>query len=127
MSDQFYILTNGAGLKSFYRGGVPPSGAVTVEEADWIAQRDDAVANGAAAAIASIPVITYKADIWRRATDKEAEALDALLKAQPVRQQRIFADATVIDHADPLAETLRAAIVKAFDEKTADRLLAPSA
>lgn len=127
MSDQFYILTNGSGLKTFLRGGVQPNGAVSVPEADWTAQRDEAVASAAKASVSSMPVLTYKADIWRRCSDDQAEALHDLLSKQPIKQQMIFNGASVIDHADPLFQSLHDAITQAFDKATADKILAPSA
>src|SRR5687768_13284028 len=36
---------------------------------------------------------TYKADIWRRATDAEAEMIAAALASQPLRKRKIFEDA----------------------------------
>jgi hypothetical protein len=72
------------------------------------------------------PVITFKADIWRRCTDVEADALDADLKAQPARIQRLFGDAQHIDHADPLFDLMRGAITARFGEERAAEILAPS-
>lgn len=127
MSDQFYILTTGSGLKTFLRGGVQPNGAVSVPEADWIAQRESAVANAASASVASMPVLTYKADIWRRCSEEQAEALHNLLSQRPIKEQMVFNGASVIDHADPLFQSIYDAITQAFDKATADKLLAPSA
>lgn len=70
--------------------------------------------------------ITYKADIWRRATDEEAETIVAVLAQQPTRKQRLFNDATVLSHADPEFAELTAGFVVAFGQDRADELLAPS-
>ena len=76
---------------------------------------------------------TSKADIWRRATDAEAEVIDALLRdpppdlgMSPVKLRRLWDDATSIDHTDPLFETIRAIAVEHFGEERADALLKPS-
>ena len=79
------------------------------------------------------PPSTSKADIWRRATDAEAEVIDALLRdlpsdlgMSPVKLRRLWDDATSIDHSDPLFETIRAIAVEHFGEERADALLKPS-
>ena len=79
------------------------------------------------------PPSTSKADIWRRATDAEAEAIDALLRdppsdlgMSPVKLRRLWDDATNINHTDPLFETIRAIAVHRFGEERADELLKPS-
>ena len=79
------------------------------------------------------PPATSKADIWRRATDAEAETIDALLRdppsdlgMSPVKLRRLWDDATSIDHTDPLFETIRAIAVQHFGEERADALLKPS-
>ena len=76
---------------------------------------------------------TSKADIWRRATDAEAEVIDALLRdppsdlgMSPVKLRRLWDDATSIDHTDQLFETIRAIAVQHFGEERADALLKPS-
>lgn len=72
------------------------------------------------------PAKTYKADIWRRASDTEAETIVAILAQQPVRKQRLFNDATVLDHADPDFSDLKAGFVAVFGQDRADELLAAS-
>ena len=79
------------------------------------------------------PPSTSKADIWSRATDAEAEVIDALLRdpppdlgMSPVKLRRLWDDATSIDHTDPLFETIRAIAVQHFGEERADALLKPS-
>lgn len=51
-----------------------------------------------------------KADIWRRATNTEAEQLDALLNAQPVRMRRMWADAQYLSTDDELYPAVEAAL-----------------
>lgn len=65
--------------------------------------------------------------IWERATDAEAEQMDAALKAQPVRIRRIYDGATFISTEDELYGLLRAAMVQMFGEKRAAELLEPNA
>lgn len=72
------------------------------------------------------PTVTYKSDIWRRCTDGEAEALDALLARQSKRQQRLFNDATVIAHTDEMFATLQAAVTEALGATRTAEILAPS-
>ncbi|RYD65429.1 MAG: hypothetical protein EOP83_07410 [Verrucomicrobiaceae bacterium] len=73
-----------------------------------------------------VPVTTNKADIWRRATDEEAEQIVAVLNQQTIRKQRLFNDAQYIDHADAEWADLFAAFTQAFGEDRANELLAPS-
>lgn len=107
--------------------GTEDTGSVLASEVDtpdlWAAL----MAWGTPAAYVS-PVVgrTYKADIWRRATDAEAETIVAILSQQTIRKQRLFNDATVIDHADPEFAGLREGFVQAFGAGRADELLAPS-
>ena len=72
------------------------------------------------------PVITYKKDIWLRATDDEADVIEAVLSQQSTRRQRIFNEAQYLDHADPLFAELYAGFVQAFGTERADQLLAGS-
>jgi hypothetical protein len=72
------------------------------------------------------PVITYKADIWRRATDGEAEQLVAALDALPVRKRKLFEDAQYLSSADSEFDELRTAVVALFGEVRASELLAAS-
>jgi hypothetical protein len=72
------------------------------------------------------PVITFKKDIWVRATDDEADVIEVVLAQQTTRKQRIFNEATYLDHADPFFAELRAGFVAAFGEGRADELLGPS-
>lgn len=72
------------------------------------------------------PVITFKADIWRRCTDEEAASIDEALKAATIRQRRLFEDAQYLDHADEAFAFAHAALVSLFGETRASELLAAS-
>lgn len=69
---------------------------------------------------------TIKADIWRRATDAEADVMDQLLSSQPTKMRRIWEDSRFLSHADPYFQTVRGALTQAFGEARAAQLLAPS-
>lgn len=73
----------------------------------------------------SLPGLTrvYKADIWRRATDVEAEQIDAMLNALPVRLRRLWADAAFLDKTDELFSMIQTAATAAFGENRAAELL----
>lgn len=73
-----------------------------------------------------LPVITYKKDIWLRASDAEAETIEGVLAQQSIRKQRIFNEAQYLDHVDPLFAELEAGFVIAFGKKRASQLLAGS-
>jgi hypothetical protein len=107
-SDLVMVPTDTAGPGWSYDAGVfvPPVESVTPEPV--------------------LPSMTYKADIWRRASDAEAETIVAVLGQQTVRKQRLFNDATVLSHADPEFAELRAGFIAAFGEARASELLAPS-
>lgn len=125
MTEIYAIATSEGGLPTFFVGSVP-DGATRVTAEAFAAAHDAAVRAAADTAAASLPRRTYKADIWRRATDAQAEEIEDLLASAPVRQRRLYEDATYLDHADPLFASLRAAIAERFDAATADALLAPS-
>ena len=71
-----------------------------------------------------VPALTFKKDIWVRATDEEAETIEQVLSQQSPRKQRIYAEAQYLDHADPLYGELYAGFVQAFGKERADHLLA---
>lgn len=71
-------------------------------------------------------VITYKADLYRRCTDEEAEAIEVALAGAPVRQRRLFESAQFLNHADPVFATMHEAMVGMFGAERADELLAAS-
>lgn len=72
------------------------------------------------------PPRTYKSDIWRRTTDTEAEAISALIDAQPIRLQRMWQDISYLDHNDELFGFVQSELAQAVGEERAGELLAPS-
>lgn len=72
------------------------------------------------------PVITYKADLYRRTTEQEAEAIEMALAAAPVRQRRLFESALHLDHSDEAFAFAQEALVGMFGKKRAGELLAAS-
>jgi hypothetical protein len=77
-------------------------------------------------ALPSPPAFTYKADIWRRCTETEADKLEAALAASPTRMRRIFESATRIEHGDDDFPALKAGVEAALGAKRAVEILAPS-
>lgn len=76
--------------------------------------------------ITRAPSRTYKADVWRRATDAEAATIDAQINAQPIKLRNMFRDCDHLSHEDPYFTGLKAGFVAAFGQARADELLAPS-
>ena len=72
------------------------------------------------------PVITYKADIYRRCSDEEADAIEMALAAAPVRKRRLFESALHLDHSDEAFAFAQEALVEMFGERRASELLAAS-
>lgn len=87
------------------------------EEAEFFANRPVPV---------ELPSRTFKADIWRRATDAEASTIDTQINAQPVKLRNLFRDCDFLSHADPYFAALKDGFVQAFGQARADELLAPS-
>lgn len=79
-----------------------------------------------AAIIDAVPFEVDKDRIWRRATDAEAEQMDALLRSQPVRIRRIYDGVSVIRSDGELYGVLRQGLIALFGEGRADELLASS-
>ncbi len=72
------------------------------------------------------PVITYKADIYRRCTDDEADAIEMALAAASVRKRRLFESALHLNHSDEAFAFARDAMVEMFGPERAGELLAVS-
>jgi len=71
-------------------------------------------------------IVSRKIDVWERATEEEADALEAALASAPAKVRRTWEDSWVIDHAGPMFKELRDLIGKAVKtKKRADELLAP--
>ncbi len=71
-------------------------------------------------------VILYPADLWRRTTDAEAEAIEAAIATQPVRIRNVFRTANVYRSDDELWPLLVAVAQGLFGEERAGELLATS-
>lgn len=76
----------------------------------------------------SAPTFTRipKAEVWRRLTDEEAEAVDAALQAAPLRLRRVFEAAQFLDTADADYPALRAGVEAALGSTRANEVLAPT-
>lgn len=75
---------------------------------------------------AKFPIKTIKKDLWLRATDDEADKIEAWLTTQTARQQRLFNDTMTFDHADQIYTDLIAAFTTLFGKDRAEALLAMS-
>jgi hypothetical protein len=95
-------------------------------QAGFVQQSDGSFAPPPPPPAVAGPTITSKADLFRRCTDQEAEAIEAALAAQPVRKRRLFETAQYISSDDPDFADLRAAAVKMFGADRAGELLAAS-
>ncbi|SEM68554.1 hypothetical protein SAMN04515666_11910 [Bosea lupini] len=92
---------------------------------------DAALATGLTIALyvpPSAPTFTRipKAEVWRRLTDEEAEAVDAALQAAPLRLRRVFEAAQFLDTADADYPALRAGVEAALGATRANEVLAPT-
>ncbi|MDF1599736.1 hypothetical protein PZ895_08090 [Mesorhizobium sp. YIM 152430] len=70
--------------------------------------------------------VVFPADLWRRATDEEAEAIDQAMGAQPLRIRRIFQNAQSYQSDDELWPLLMGAAIQLFGEARAAVLLESS-
>lgn len=70
--------------------------------------------------------ITYKADVWRRASPEQAAAIDTELTKLDVKMRRLWDDAAYIDHNAEEFTLLMQTMVAAFGEEEAARIMAPS-
>jgi hypothetical protein len=99
----------------------PPQG-VPAEKLRWdgTAWREDG-----AAVSKPVDYRISKDAIWRRATDEEAEAMEAALSSQPVRIRRIYEGATHLQTGDELFSLLEASMLQMFGADRTGELLAP--
>lgn len=107
-----------------------PTSAVELTDEQWL----DLVTNQATArwidgavvhvSLPPAPRQIYKADIWRRATNAEADIMDAMLDSQPARLRRMWADAQYLQSDDELYATIEAALIGQFGATRAAELLA---
>lgn len=70
--------------------------------------------------------VTDPLDFWRRCTIAEAETVNQVALTMPIRDQQVFARASVFDHADPDTGRLKDMLTQAFGAARAAELLAPS-
>lgn len=63
-----------------------------------------------------VPVITFKADVIRRCTDDEADALDAALANASSKLRRLYNDIIHIDHSAAEFPVLHDAILNALTQ-----------
>lgn len=72
------------------------------------------------------PTKIVKTDIWRRATEVEAEGMSLALAAAPVRLREMYNAATYISINDPEFDALRAGIAAVVGEERAAIILKPT-
>lgn len=72
------------------------------------------------------PKITYKADVWRRASPEQAAVIDTELTKLDVRMRRLWDDAAYLDHSQPEFLLLQQTMTAAFGKTETDRILAQS-
>ncbi len=116
-SDEFVSWTNGGGI---------PTPWPRDDHGQQTQAALDAVLVAAGVRASPDPTITYKADLYRRMTDEEADRVEDALSNAPVRQRRLFEAAQYLDHAAPEFARMREALVGLFGEDRADVLLASS-
>lgn len=73
-----------------------------------------------------VPIVVFPADLWRRATDDEAQDIMDAMTAQPVRIRKIFETARSYQSDDELWPLLESAAQALFGADRAAELLAPS-
>jgi len=70
-----------------------------------------------------VQLVTYKADIWRRATEEEVEQIVTALDQQSLKNQMIFKDALFIDHLSDEFELVEQVLNGVVGEDRARELL----
>ncbi|WP_058599005.1 hypothetical protein [Aureimonas ureilytica] len=105
MADELYIIREGEKV------------AMTAEEiAAWKAEGPPA----------PLPTIVYPADLWRRATDPEGDAIYEAMQRQSRRIIELFRAAQTYQSDDELWPLLMGAATELFGADRAAELLAPS-
>ncbi|MDU7524123.1 MAG: hypothetical protein E7K72_22565 [Roseomonas mucosa] len=139
MPQKYALLNDDGTARGFVADDVVtsiPAGALPITDEQW----EDWVANAPSRrwdgkqlveitpAPPATPPLTrlYKSEVWRRATDAEAEKLDAALATAPVRLRRLWSDSTVLDTASEDWPLLRDPVVQLLGAARADELLAPT-
>ena len=72
------------------------------------------------------PTRVYKSQVWLRATDEEADEIEAALKAAPARLRGLWNDSMYFDVTDPLFGQIKGPFVAAFGEERTAYLLEPA-
>ncbi|MDZ5448969.1 hypothetical protein [Labrys sp. ZIDIC5] len=93
---------------------------------EWL-EVDDAEVVAFLASIVPKLTVIYKADIWRRATEEEAEIIDAQLNSQPIRLRRMWQDSQTLATTDEMYASVKSAFESAFGAERAAQLLEPTA
>lgn len=70
--------------------------------------------------------VTYKSDLWLRATEEEGAALEGMLAAATPRMRGVFNGVQRLEHSSPLFTQMYSDISAVLGEPVAARLLAPS-
>ena len=78
--------------------------------------------------LVTTPVLTkvFKVNVWKNATDLEAEKLVAKLAEQPLRLRKSWEDARYLETTDDTFALVKSAFVQAIGQARADILLAPT-
>lgn len=71
-------------------------------------------------------VITYKADIWRRVTESEAQTLYNAIENLPIKDKMIFKEASYLNHFHEEFNLVQSKMIELFGESRTSELLAPS-
>lgn len=114
-----------------------PAEAVEITDEQWLElinhQGERRFVNGQVVAYTAppekpAPVVTviYPADLWRRMTDAEVDAVEEAIASQPARIKRIFNAASVYRSDDELWPLLLQIATYLFGRERADEILSPS-
>lgn len=109
--------------------GVDPNEAKPHNLFEWLTYHADTKAFSGQAGPPqppTVPVVTFKKDVWTRATADEVEKIDAFLNTQTIRDQRIFNDTSMINHEDPLYTALLTGFSGLFGADRATQILSAS-
>lgn len=119
---KFWKQVTPSGATTYGQGVLIPDGAAEMTEPAFYSDLSAATASSSPAA----PAITFKADIYRRCTNEEADAIETALNALPTRQRRLFEESQYLSHGDESYTALSTAAVELFGQERADELLATS-
>ncbi len=101
--------------------------AVEGAQIGWLLKNGVLVATPEPEAPPAPPLVRLpKAELWRRVTNEEAEAIDNAFAAAALRLRRIFEAVQHLDTREADYPALQAVIVTALGKKRAGEVLAPS-